>query len=143
MKLLAALIASVALLPVAVAVGYVSNPDPDPLTVKQTIDRDLKLRPGGDFEEWLFVVTKGQRKGEVTGAEYVISWTRKELREAGVLEGRYVVRSCALHTTSGDDTMATDPTIVSYCTQRHVTREQVRKHLESAARPYGQPALTS
>lgn len=141
MKFVALITAAIAI-PFAAALGYVANPDPAPATIKQAVERDLKPRAGSDYEEWLYVATKGPRAGEVVEALYVVAWSKKDLRDAGVQAGRYVVRDCALYTTTGDPAFAADATVVNYCTQRRVSKKKVLEHLRSEAQNgVGSPAL--
>ena len=134
MKSFIAILVAVAAIPLAGATGYALNSDPAPPSLKQTVERELKARPDGESEVWLYIVTKGPlRSQEADAFTIATQLTDKQLHEYGALAGKYVVRSCSVYTTTGDVRVSSDAVALNYCTHRVVTKKQVLEELRQVA----------
>jgi hypothetical protein len=61
-----------------------------------------------------------------------MSLSKQALREQGVKAGKYLVRKCALYSTSGKQNVATDPVVVHLCRQSETTKKAVLEHVKQA-----------
>jgi hypothetical protein len=133
LKQFIATLAAIAVIPFAAAGGFVANTDPAPRTVAEAAAEDLKAVAEGASEEWLYIVTAGPLKGQEAEAFFVaLNMNDEQLAKAGATKGGFYVRKCQLYTTSGKVVVANDPEVVNVCTQRSVTRAEVKEQAKSA-----------
>ena len=119
-----AVLAAVALIPIAAVAGYMANPDPappKPLTLDQALARDLK--PVGEPQiTYVYVVTEGKLKGQTGDPVYVATQTQEQLAAQGALAGQYVRMVCQLFTAEGGDYISLSSSAAQYCKRTVVTK---------------------
>lgn len=141
MRFLAAL-ALIALVPIAAAGGYLANTDPAEPTIKELVGKRL-LSDGTADDVYLFVVTKPTPA--VFGAEQALPYPDSYFKDNGAKEWKWLKANCGNYSTSGNPESVDDAEVLSYCTQKQVTRKQAREGIEeqmSKAVAQGSPALT-
>ena len=124
-----ALLAAVALIPVAAVGGYMANPDPAP-PLPLTLDQALAqtLTPVGQPEiTYVFVATRGKLRGQTADPAYVSVMTKKQLRAQGVLAGQYIRMVCQLYTAEGGFYISLSSSAASYCKRTVVTKARALK----------------
>lgn len=128
---LVALLAVIALVPVAAAAGYLAHTDPAPPSMLEAIGGHLK-RDAKPEPTWFYIVTKGPFRGQTADALQALAASPADLKQA---PGVYVVQTCTSYSTTGRPKALLDRQIVQYCTKRRVTRAQVVKYAETLNEP--------
>lgn len=139
MKHLGAVLAVLVLLPVAVAVGYIANPDPAPPAFGEYLlsEQGVKHVPGQDSDDWLAVAVTGPNKGGAMDLFQALATypTHEALEQSAQGKVAYYEMKCQNYSTGGSKQAYSSPNLVRKCTSEKRTRKQAEDYMVSLIAP--------
>ena len=120
-----ALLASVLLIPVAGALGFVLHVPPDPPKPPTLLEgiRASSLKRAARTSETVYIIRSGPMRGqEIPGA----AAAQASADRLKAFPGKFVKRECVYYSTTGRKKELFDSVILGYCTQRVVSKADVR-----------------
>lgn len=131
-KTFASVLLAFVLLPVAFAAAWAVKPTP---SLEAALKSELRAIEGSEEQGYWYVVTKGPLEGQVADAAFALSTTPEQLRLMGAEAGMYVERDCVTYSTTGKMGKLDDPTVVSYCHHRRMSRKAAEDAVASSTAP--------
>src|SRR6187551_2376863 len=133
----AALLAAIALIPVAGVAGYAMNKDPEPSFSSYVVSQGIRHVPGQDSDDWIAVAVTGPNKGGAMDVFQALSIfrTQGDLERSAQGKVKYYELKCQHYSTGGTKDLYTAARVIRNCVSLHKTRKQVEKYMVSLLQP--------
>src|SRR5574338_1632733 len=130
-----AVLAALALVPVAAVAGYFAHQDPalPPFGVYAAKQLSVKHVPGQDTDDWLVVAVSGPNKGGAMDLFQALATypTHKALEQSAQGKVKYVEFKCQNYSTNAAKQLYTARTVIRKCQSIQKSRKQAEKYMVS------------
>lgn len=133
----AALLAAIALIPIAGFAGYALNGDPEPSFGSYALHEGIKHVPGQDSDDWMAVAVSGPNKGGAMDVFQALASypTHEDLERSAQGKVKYYELKCQNYSSGGAKFLYTAPRVIRNCVSLEKTRKQAEDYMLSLMAP--------